>query len=62
MAFTVDNTKINISIPCELLSQVEEFAQRTNQSKSGFICQAVRKYIDSMVLMWYYYRCNLVLQ
>ena len=48
MAFTVDNTKINISIPCELLSQVEEFAQRTNQSKSGFICQAVRKYIDSI--------------
>ena len=48
MAFTVDNTKINISIPVELLNQVEEFARKTNQSKSGFICQACRKYIDSI--------------
>ena len=48
MAFTVDNTKINISIPCELLNQVEEFAKKTNQSKSAFICQAIRSYVDSI--------------
>lgn len=48
MAFTVDNTKINISMPVELVNQVEEFAKKTNQSKSGFICQAVRSYVDSI--------------
>lgn len=48
MAFTVDNTKINISMPVELVNQVEQFAKKTNQSKSGFICQAVRSYVDSI--------------
>jgi predicted DNA-binding protein len=48
MSSTSNYKKINISIPVELISQVEEFSKKTKQSKSGFICQAVRSYIDSI--------------
>lgn len=43
-----ENTKLNITMSEELLAQVEDFAKKTSQTKSGFICQAVRKYIDSI--------------
>ena len=43
-----DLTKINITMSEELLSQVEEFAIKSSQTKSGFICQACRTYIDSI--------------
>lgn len=43
-----ETTKLNITMSEELLSQVEDFAKKTSQTKSGFICQAVRKYIDSI--------------
>ncbi len=45
---SVNNTKINITMPEELVAKIEEFAGKTSQTKSGFICQACRKYIDSI--------------
>lgn len=45
---SVNNTKINITMPEELVAKIEEFAVKTSQTKSGFICQACRKYIDSI--------------
>lgn len=48
MANKAENTKINITMSEELLSQIEEFARKTSQTKSGFICQACRKYIDGI--------------
>ena len=45
---SVNNTKINITMPEELVSKIEDFANKTAQTKSGFICQACRKYIDSI--------------
>ena len=35
-------------MPEELVSQIEDFAKKSSQTKSGFICQACRKYIDSI--------------
>ena len=39
---SVNNTKINITMPEELVAKIEEFAGKTSQTKSGFICQACR--------------------
>lgn len=40
--------KINVTLPDDLFVQLEEFAEKTAQTKSGFIAQSLRTYIDSM--------------
>ena len=40
--------KINITIPDELLVSVDEFSDKLCMTRSGFVAQSVRAYIDSM--------------
>lgn len=40
--------KLNITIQDDLLAQLEEYADKTAQTKSGFIATSVRTYIDSL--------------
>ena len=40
--------KINITMPDELLNSLDYYAEKTCMTRSGFVSQAVRCYIDSM--------------
>ena len=40
--------KINVTIPDDLFAQLEEYSEKTAQTKSGFIAQGLRTYIDSL--------------
>ncbi len=40
--------KINISIPDDLLAITDELSEKSYMSRSGFVAQALRTYIDTM--------------
>lgn len=39
--------KINITIPDELLDLVDEYADKSCMTRSGFVAQSLRTYIDA---------------
>lgn len=40
--------KINITMPDELLTALDEYSDKTCMSRSGFVAQSLRTYIDSL--------------
>lgn len=40
--------KINITMPDELLTALDEYADKACMSRSGFVAQSLRTYIDSL--------------
>lgn len=51
MTITRKTVRVDISLPPEFLERVDAFAQKLHRSRSGFILEALRVYMDSFIIM-----------